>query len=83
VEEAFACAALDPRRHVAIDSRYYRPAEVDLLIGDASKAKEKLGWEAKTKFRELVRLMFDADMELALKAAHMNTYRTQTAGTNR
>jgi GDPmannose 4,6-dehydratase len=59
---------------VAIDPRYYRPAEVDLLIGDPSKARQKLGWEAKIKFKQLVRLMFDADMELARKAAHMNSY---------
>jgi GDPmannose 4,6-dehydratase len=59
---------------VEIDERYYRPAEVDLLIGDSSKAKKILGWEAKTKFKDLVRLMIDADMEAAKKEAHMNGY---------
>jgi GDPmannose 4,6-dehydratase len=49
---------------VEIDSRYYRPAEVDLLIGDSSKARQKLGWEPMTKFAELARLMVDADMQL-------------------
>jgi GDPmannose 4,6-dehydratase len=49
-----------------IDPKYYRPAEVDLLVGDASKAKRKLGWEAMTKFKDLVRLLVDADM-VALK----------------
>ena len=72
VEEAFSCAGLDWRRHLEIDQRYYRPAEVDLLIGDPSKAKRKLGWEAKTKFKDLVRLMIDADMDIARKEARMN-----------
>lgn len=62
VEEAFAHAGLDWQKHVQIDPQYYRPAEVDLLIGDASKAKRKLGWEPKTTFKDLVRLMVDADM---------------------
>ena len=48
---------------VEIDPKYFRPAEVDLLVGDASKAQTKLGWEAKTRFKELVQLMVDADME--------------------
>jgi GDPmannose 4,6-dehydratase len=66
--EAFSYVGLDWHELVDIDPKYYRPAEVDLLLGDASKAKEKLGWERKTKFRELVRLMVDADTA-ALKAA--------------
>jgi GDPmannose 4,6-dehydratase len=49
---------------VEIDSRYYRPAEVDLLIGDYSKARQKLCWEPKTKFAKLARLMVDADIQL-------------------
>ncbi len=75
LEEAFLYAGLDWRKHLAIDRRYYRPAEVDLLIGDPSKAKKQLGWEAKTQFKDLVRLMVDADMEAAGKEAHMNNYR--------
>ena len=67
LEVAFAHAGLDWQQHVAIDERYYRPAEVDLLIGDSSKAKRKLGWEPKTKFTELVKLMVDADIELLRK----------------
>ncbi|HOB31728.1 MAG TPA: GDP-mannose 4,6-dehydratase, partial [Verrucomicrobiota bacterium] len=67
LEEAFSYAGLDWRKHVVHDARYLRPAEVDLLIGDASKARRKLGWQPKTTFKELVRLMVDADMEL-LKA---------------
>lgn len=66
LEEAFGHVGLKWQDYVEIDPRYYRPAEVDLLIGDATKAKEKLGWEPKTKFKELVTLMVDADVE-ALK----------------
>ncbi|HXI83301.1 MAG TPA: GDP-mannose 4,6-dehydratase [Verrucomicrobiae bacterium] len=62
-EEAFAHAGLDWSKYVEIDERYYRPAEVDLLIGDASKAKRVLGWEAKTRFKDLVKLMVDADLK--------------------
>jgi GDPmannose 4,6-dehydratase len=61
--EAFGNADLDWRDYVQIDERYYRPAEVDLLIGDYSKAKAKLGWEPKVRFKELVRMMVDADRE--------------------
>ncbi|MCX8038848.1 MAG: GDP-mannose 4,6-dehydratase [Candidatus Sumerlaeia bacterium] len=64
VEEAFSYAGLDWRKHVEIDRRYFRPAEVDLLLGDASKAKAKLGWEPKVRFRDLVRLMVDADVQM-------------------
>jgi GDPmannose 4,6-dehydratase len=74
LEEAFSYAGLDWREHLEIDKRYFRPAEVDLLIGDASKAKQKLGWRAKTRFKELVRLMLDADLERASKEAHVNGY---------
>jgi len=64
LEVAFGHAGLDWQQHVEIDSRYYRPAEVDLLIGDYSKAKRQLGWEPKTRFVDLVMLMVDADVEL-------------------
>ena len=64
VDIAFDHLGLDPEKYVGTDPRYYRPAEVDHLIGDYSKAKEKLGWEPRTSFDELVRLMVDADMEL-------------------
>ena len=60
--EAFGCLDLDWQQYVEIDPRYYRPAEVDLLIGDSSKARRNLGWEPKVSFRELVRLMIDSDM---------------------
>jgi GDPmannose 4,6-dehydratase len=61
---AFGYLNLDWRKYVEIDPRYYRPAEVEELIGDYSKAKRKLGWEPKTTFPELVRLMVDADVQL-------------------
>ena len=64
IDAAFGHAGLDWQKHVEIDPRYYRPAEVELLIGDASKAKRQLGWEPKTKFADLARLMVDADIQL-------------------
>jgi GDPmannose 4,6-dehydratase len=64
LEAAFGHVGLDWKKYVETDPRYYRPAEVDLLIGDSSKAKKKLGWEPKTKFTELVKLMVDADVKL-------------------
>jgi GDPmannose 4,6-dehydratase len=64
LEAAFGHVGLDWKKHVEIDPRYYRPAEVDLLIGDYSKAKRQLGWEPKTKFVDLVKLMVDSDIEL-------------------
>jgi GDPmannose 4,6-dehydratase len=74
LEEAFSYLGLDWRKYLEIDTHYYRPAEVDLLIGDASKARRKLGWTAKTKFKELVRLMVDADLHTADNEANMNNY---------
>ena len=63
LDEAFGYAGLDWQRYVKIDERYFRPAEVDLLLGDASKAKEKLGWEPTVRFPDLVRMMVDHDRE--------------------
>jgi len=62
VNEAFKIVDLDPKKHIRIDKRYFRPSEVDLLIGDASKAKRLLGWEPKVKFKELVKIMVVADL---------------------
>ncbi len=61
LDEAFGHAGLDWHDYVKIDERYFRPAEVDHLIGDYSKAKAKLGWEPTVRFHELVRMMVDAD----------------------
>lgn len=63
LEEAFAYKKLDWRDYVEIDPRYFRPAEVDELLGDPRKAKSKLGWEPKVGFKELVRMMVDHDVE--------------------
>ena len=63
LEEAFNYKGLDWREYVEIDSRYFRPTEVDSLLGDASKARRKLRWEPKVKFKELVKLMVDADIK--------------------
>lgn len=65
VQLAFEAAGIDDwERYVKIDQRFFRPAEVDLLVGDASKAKEQLGWEPKVSFRDLVTMMVDHDLEL-------------------
>jgi len=72
--EAFSYVGLDWHKLVEIDPKYYRPAEVDCLLGDASKARQKLGWQPKTKFKELVRLMVNADMEAAQRNVHTNSY---------
>jgi GDPmannose 4,6-dehydratase len=64
LDHAFECVKLDWKKYVEIDPRYYRPAEVDLLIGDYSKARRQLGWEPQTKFADLVRLMVAADIKL-------------------
>jgi GDPmannose 4,6-dehydratase len=60
---AFGCVGLDYRDHVVQDPRFFRPAEVDLLVADPSKAARKLGWTPKVSFEELVRMMVDADLE--------------------
>ena len=69
--EAFALLDLDWERYVRLDKRYERPAEVDLLIGDASKSRQRLGWEPRVRFKELVRLMVEADLELAKREAQI------------
>lgn len=65
VEETFGLLGLDWQRFVKHDDRYERPAEVDLLIGDPAKAKRQLGWEPKVKFKDLVKIMVEADLKLA------------------
>ena len=61
-EIAFAHAGLEPEQHVKSDPQFLRPAEVDQLVGDASKARERLGWEPRHSFRDLVEMMVDADL---------------------
>jgi len=70
VDVAFAHVGLDPAQYVVVDPEFLRPAEVDHLVGDASKAQAKLGWEPRVAFQELVEMMVDADLErLSLEAA--------------
>ncbi len=69
LEKAFGHLDLDWQQHVEIDPRYYRPAEVDLLMGDAGKARRALGWQTTITFDDLVKLMVDHDLELAQEEA--------------
>jgi GDPmannose 4,6-dehydratase len=73
LDQAFGYLDLDWKAHVEIDPRYYRPAEVDVLLGDASKARRVLGWEPTISFNEMVRLMIDNDLELATREAGQTT----------
>jgi GDPmannose 4,6-dehydratase len=63
LEEAFSHVGLHWQDHVRVDPKYFRPAEVDVLLGDPTKARTKLGWTPRVTFKELVRLMVDADLE--------------------
>jgi GDPmannose 4,6-dehydratase len=63
-ELAFACAGLDYRNYVVVDERFFRPAEVDLLVGDPSRAREKLGWKPEVSFEQLVEMMVEADLRM-------------------
>jgi GDPmannose 4,6-dehydratase len=74
VESAFGLLSLDWRDYVEVDRRYIRPAEVDLLVGDFSKAKRQLKWHPKVGFDELVQIMVESDLQQAKREAHMNNY---------
>jgi GDPmannose 4,6-dehydratase len=65
VEETFGLLDLDWRKHVEVDPHYFRPAEVDLLMGDYSKAADKLGWTPKVRFKDLVKMMVESDWRIA------------------
>jgi GDPmannose 4,6-dehydratase len=65
LDETFACLGMDWKPYIKTDPRFLRPSEVDLLLGDPSYAKKKLGWKPKTTFKELVRLMVESDLALA------------------
>jgi len=81
LERTFSYLDLDWEKHVEIDPRYFRPAEVDLLLGDASKAREKLGWEPKVSFDDLVKLMTDYDLQLAKQEAEARELKHSSAAT--
>ena len=65
LDEVFGLLELDWKKYVAIDPRYFRPAEVDLLLGDATRAREELGWKPKVNFKQLARRMTESDRKLA------------------
>ena len=69
LDEVFSHLGLDWRKYVEQDPRFFRPSEVDALCGDATKARNKLGWQPKVFFRELCQMMVDADLELAQREA--------------
>ena len=76
LEGTFELLGLDWRKYVDCDPRYLRPAEVDLLLGDASKARNKLGWSPKVDFKELVRMMVDHDRKLAQEERVLTDHRS-------
>jgi GDPmannose 4,6-dehydratase len=82
LEEAFGYLDLDWNDYVEIDPRYYRPAEVDLLLGDASKARTQLGWEPQVDFKQLVKIMVDHDLELARQELAQKQNGVALAGKN-
>ncbi len=73
-EECFGLLGLDWEKHVRYDTRYERPAEVELLIGDPAKARKQLGWEPKVRFKELVKIMVDHDLALAKREAQIASF---------
>jgi len=78
-EIAFECAGLNWADHVVFDQKFMRPAEVDLLVADPSKAKRVLGWEPKVGFKALVQMMYDADLARHRAAGHGSTARTEAS----
>jgi GDPmannose 4,6-dehydratase len=77
LDEVFGHLKLDWHDFVKIDPRFYRPAEVDYLLGDATKARTKLGWKPQITFRELARIMTEYDLDLAQREAHASSYRNR------
>ena len=66
-EKVFVKLGLDYEKHIAVDQRYFRPAEVDVLLGDSTKAQKELGWKPRVGFDQLIDIMVEADLELAKK----------------
>jgi GDPmannose 4,6-dehydratase len=79
--EAFSYVELDWRKYVEVDPHYFRPSEVDILQGDSTKAAQVLGWKPRVKFHELVRLMVDADLEIARKEKTLRAHHPQSFAT--
>jgi len=65
LDECFALLNLDWKKYVDVDPRYFRPAEVDLLLGDSSKARKAMGWKPRVTFKGLVKMMIDSDWDIA------------------
>lgn len=80
LDETFALLNLDWHDYVETDQRYLRPAEVDLLLGDASKAQRELGWTPKVKFKQLVKIMVDHDLDLACREHEMKAAQEKVSG---
>jgi GDPmannose 4,6-dehydratase len=74
LDAVFSYLDIDWHKHVIVDPYYFRPTEVDFLLGDASKAKEQLGWKPKTDFNNLVKKMTEYDLEMAEREAHANNF---------
>jgi GDPmannose 4,6-dehydratase len=83
LDVAFAMVDLDWRKHVEIDPRYFRPAEVDILQGDASKARNLLGWKPKVSFRQLTEMMVESDWQLAKRERILAEHGVGTVGRRR
>jgi len=79
LEQAFGLLELDWRQHLEVDPRYFRPSEVPALLGDASKAQEILGWKPRVGFPQLVKMMVEADLELARREALLNQHASAPA----
>ncbi|HYO09094.1 MAG TPA: GDP-mannose 4,6-dehydratase [Tepidisphaeraceae bacterium] len=77
LDEVFGLLELDWKKHVKVDPRYFRPAEVDLLLGDASKARRELGWTPKVTFKGLAKMMVDADLKLAKRERALADHQTR------
>ena len=71
VIKSFDLLGLDWQKYVETDARYFRPREVDYLLGDATKAKEKMKWQAKVNFNQLAKIMIESDMQLAQKEVRL------------
>jgi GDPmannose 4,6-dehydratase len=71
LEVAFSTVGLDWEKHVEVDPKFFRPAEVDHLCGDATKAREKLGWEPQVTFEELIKMMVEADLEAVQRSENL------------
>jgi GDPmannose 4,6-dehydratase len=78
IQEVFGLLGLDWEKHVEIDARYFRPAEVDLLLGDATKARQKLGWRPRVAFKELAKMMTEHDWALAREERLIADHRART-----